>query len=205
MTVYLLLGLTFGFTAAVQPGLFTAYVISRALSDGWRRTLPVAFAPLISDGPVAVLTLLVLTNVPTGLLRWLRLAGAAFLFFLAASAARSWWRNDAGGRTRPASAERSVLKAAAVNVLNPGAYLGWSLVIGPLLLKGWSETPARGIALVVAFYAAMIGGLAGVVLLFGLAGRLGPRVNRALIGVSAVALAAFGLYQLWVGAGGGGR
>jgi len=198
--LYLVMGITLGFAAAVQPGLFTAYIISRALATGWRRTVPSAFAPLISDGPVAVVTLLVLTSLPAALLQWLRLLGGAFLLYLAADAARNWRRYGEGGAPPAAAGERSVLKAAGVNILNPGAYLGWSLVIGPLLLKGWSEAPSRGIALVAGFYAAMISGLAGIALLFGLAGRLGPRVNRALIGVSAVALAGFGLYQLWMGA-----
>jgi hypothetical protein len=49
------------------------------------------------------------------------------------------------------------------------------------------------------FYIAIVSTLAGTILLFGTAGRLGPKVNRALLGVSALALACFGLYQLWRG------
>jgi hypothetical protein len=52
---------------------------------------------------------------------------------------------------------------------------------------------------VASFYGTMIATNAGVVLLFHLARGLGPRVNRALIGASAVALAALGVYQLWLG------
>ena len=36
-------------------------------------------------------------------------------------------------------------------------------------------------------------------LLFGTAAKLGPRVNRALLGLSVIALLGFGLYQLWLG------
>jgi len=32
---------------------------------------------------------------------------------------------------------------------------------------------------------------------------LGPKVNRALLGVPAIALAGFGMYQLWLGLGNG--
>jgi hypothetical protein len=28
---------------------------------------------------------------------------------------------------------------------------------------------------------------------------LGPKINRALLGISAIALFSFGLYQLWLG------
>jgi hypothetical protein len=36
--------------------------------------------------------------------------------------------------------------------------------------------------------------------LFATARSLGPRVSHVLVGLSAVALACFGLYQLWSGA-----
>ena len=128
------------------------------------------------------------------------LVGAAveFVLFLAFGAARSWRRFD-GAAPSTASAQRGFLQAATVNFLNPGAYIGWSLVIGPLLLKGWHEAPARGVAVVASFYGTMIATNAGVVLLFHLARGLGPRVNRAMVGASALALAALGFYQLWLG------
>jgi threonine/homoserine/homoserine lactone efflux protein len=199
VTLYLVLGLTLGFAASVQPGPFTAYLISQSLTSGWRRALPAAAAPLLSDGPIAVLALLVLTQIPPGFVHWLRLIGGAFVLVLAAGAARNWRRYDPAALPT-AGAQRSVLQAAMVNLLNPSAYIGWSLILGPLLLKAWHEAPARGVAVVAAFYGTMIATNAGIVLLFHLARALGPKVNRVLIGVSALALAGFGVYQLWLGA-----
>lgn len=46
MTTYLILGITYAFAAAMQPGPFQTYVIAQTLSRGWKRTLPAAFAPL---------------------------------------------------------------------------------------------------------------------------------------------------------------
>lgn len=198
MTLYLVLGITLGFAASVQPGPFIAYLIAQTLSGGWRRALPAAAAPLLSDGPIAVLALLVLTHIPPGFVHWLRVLGGVFILFLAYGAARNW-RHGESAAPQAAAAERSFLQAATVNFLNPGAYIGWSLVLGPLLLKGWHEAPARGVAVVASFYGTMIATNAGVVLLFHLARGLGPRVNRALIGASALALAALGVYQLWLG------
>jgi threonine/homoserine/homoserine lactone efflux protein len=199
LTAYLLFGLTYGFAAAVQPGPFTAYLISRTLTQGWRRTLPAVFAPLLSDAPIALLALLVLTRMPAGLVQWLRLLGGAFVLYLAFGAWRAWRDFDAAAASPP-SAERSFFEAATVNLLNPNPYLGWSLVLGPLLLKGWHESPARGIAVVASFYGTMIVGLVGIVLLFHLARSAGPRITRALVGASALALAAFGAYQISLGA-----
>jgi threonine/homoserine/homoserine lactone efflux protein len=64
MTGYLILGMTYAFTAAVQPGPFQTYLISQTLSNGWRRTVPAAFAPLLSDGPIIIFVLLILSRIP---------------------------------------------------------------------------------------------------------------------------------------------
>jgi hypothetical protein len=52
---------------------------------------------------------------------------------------------------------------------------------------------------VASFYGTMIAGFAGIVFLFHLAKGAGPRITRGLVGASALALAGFGAYQLWLG------
>jgi threonine/homoserine/homoserine lactone efflux protein len=199
MPEYLFLGATYAFAAAVQPGPFQSYLISQALSRGWRHTLPAALAPLISDGPIILLTLLVLSRIPAWLESTLQAAGGLFLLYLAAGAFQAWRRYDGAAVAAPPAARQTVWKAAVTNLLNPAPYLAWSLVMGPLLIKGWREAPANGIALLAGFYSTMVATLAGIILLFGAAGSLGPKVGRALVGVSALALAGFGVYMLWGG------
>jgi threonine/homoserine/homoserine lactone efflux protein len=84
-------------------------------------------------------------------------------------------------------------------MVSPGPYIFWSLVTGPILLEGWREAPALGVGFLAGFYTAMIASLATLILLFGLARHLGPKINRTLLGLSAVALLGFGIYQLWRG------
>ncbi|HOT00212.1 MAG TPA: LysE family transporter [Acidobacteriota bacterium] len=199
MWLYLVLGISFGFASGIQPGPLMAYLVGRSMVHGWRRTLPAVLAPLISDGPIALLMLVLLTRLPAGMERGMRLAGAVFLFYLAAQAFRTWRRSDAAPPDSPGSAGRSLFQATAVNFLNPGPYLGWSLVLGPALLEGWRESPACGVALLAGFYGTILGVNAGVVILSGTARRLGPRAGRALVGLSALAMAGFGFYQLWAG------
>ena len=198
MLPYLILGMTYAFAAAVQPGPLQTYLISQTLSHGWRRTLPAAFSPLLSDGPVIVLVLLVLSRVPAWLAQGLRLAGGVFVLYLAWGAAKTWRAYHA---QRMAPAPSSLLRAALVNVLNPNPYISWSLVLGPLLLKGWREAPSHGVALLAGFYGVMVLSLAGTIALFAAARNLGPRVNRVLIGLSSLALACFGCYLLFGSAG----
>jgi len=198
MLPYLILGMTYAFAAAVQPGPLQTYLISQTLSHGWRRTLPAAFSPLLSDGPVIVLVLMVLSRVPAWMAQGLRLAGGVFVLYLAWAAAKTWRAYHA---QRMAPAPSSLLRAALVNVLNPNPYISWSLVLGPLLLKGWREAPSHGVALLAGFYGVMVLSLAGTIALFAAARNLGPRVNRVLIGLSSLALACFGFYLLFGSAG----
>ena len=202
MLPYLILGATYAFAAAVQPGPYQTYLISQALSHGWRRTLPAALAPLLSDVPIILLVVFVLSRLPFALAEALRCAGGVFLLYLAWRAFRTWRAYRLAAEDSAATARRSLLSAALVNLLNPNPYLGWSLVMGPLLLKGWRETPAHGIALLVAFYGTMVVASMGIIALFAGARSLGPRVARGLVGISAVALACFGGWQLWSGARG---
>jgi threonine/homoserine/homoserine lactone efflux protein len=199
MPSYVLLGATYAFAAAAQPGPFQTYLVASTLARGLRRTLPAVLAPLLSDIPIITLVLLVLTRLPPSALHALRLVGGVFLLYLAAralAAFRHYAAPDAG-RTSPAA--RTVIEAALVNLLNPNPYISWSLVLGPLLLQAWRAAPASGIALLVSFYATMIISTAAILLPFAGARSLGPVIGRTMLGASALALAAFGLYQCWAG------
>ena len=195
MWIYLLQGLGFGLAAASQPGPFPTYLISQTLTRGWRRTLPAALAPLLSDGPIIALCLLVLSVVPPWMERALYSVGGAFILYLAYGAFQAW-RHYNPTPQADSAARQSVMKAAMMNMLSPGPYIFWSLVTGPILVAGWRAAPAIGLSFLAGFYLMLVGGLAAIILVFGVAARFGPRVNHAMVGVSAVALLGFGLYQL---------
>lgn len=200
MWTYVLFGVSYGFAAAAQPGQLQAYLVSRAVSNGWRRTLPAVFAPLLSDLPVIVIVLLVLTRVPPLMVSVLRLVGGVFLLYLAADAIRRW-RARGGPQPLPdIPAHRTFIEAVFVNLLNPNPYLGWALVLGPWLLEAWGKSAATGLALLTAFYTTLVVASGTMVVLFSLARSLGPGVTRWLLGLSGLALGAFGVWQLWAGA-----
>ncbi|HMQ55775.1 MAG TPA: LysE family transporter [Anaerolineae bacterium] len=199
MLLYLLQGLGYGFAAAVQPGPFQTYLISQTLVKGWRSTLPAIFAPLVTDGPIIALVLLVLSQVPVWFERFLYLASGLFILYLAYGALKRWQTFDPTAAVAATPNRQTLWQAALMNLISPGPYIFWSLVTGPILLTGWRAAPLNGLGLLGGFYGAMLLSLSGIILVFGTARQLGPRVNRALLGVSALALAGFGLYQLWLG------
>jgi len=200
MLKYVVIGGSLAFAAAVQPGPLQAYLLSRVTAIGWRRTLPAALAPLLSDGPIAVLALLVLGRLSLGVQSALRLAGGALLLYLAWGAYQQWRRDDSRPSEQVERVPKTLFEAALVNLLNPNPYLGWTLVLGPIVVAAWQEAPSSGVAVVVAFYATMVTTLAVLIVLFGSARLLGARFQRVLMFVSVWILAGLGLYQLAKGA-----
>lgn len=200
MFFYLSQGLVLGGTAAAQPGPFQAYLLSQTLRNGWRRTMVAALAPLISDGPIVALVLLVLTQTPVWLLNVLRLAGGCFLLYLAGKAYRAFKTADFAQPDMAGPGRQNLLEAALLNALSPNPYIFWATIAGPILIEGWRQSPALGLSFVLGFYGTLIGGFAGFVVLFAVARKLDPRLSRTLSAASALLLLLFGLYQLWMGA-----
>ena len=140
--------------------------------------------------------LLVLHRLPGGFEVFLKAAGGILLLYFAVRTFLEGRREKEGATMEPHSAPRTLLQAVAVNMVNPGPYLGWSLVLGPLAIEAWRQTPAHTVALVAAFYITMVLSLALFILLLGTTSFLGPRGRRGLLLVSSVALAAIGVFQL---------
>ncbi|MGD8604206.1 MAG: LysE family transporter [Anaerolineales bacterium] len=199
MLEYILLGSGFAFAAAVQPGPFQAFLLSSVAQRGWRRTLPAALAPVVSDGPIALLILFIINQVPDLLNNMLQIAGGFLLLYLGWQTYQTW-RADEPVEAVPQEGQPStLLQAAAVNLLNPNPYLGWSLVLGPAVINAWDITPLYAAGLVAAFYITLILGNAVIIALLGTTTWLSARARRRLVLVSALTLAALGIYRLGEG------
>jgi threonine/homoserine/homoserine lactone efflux protein len=193
----LLEGAALGFWAAAAPGPFQALLVARASRDGVSRALPLATVPLASDPVVIAAVVAVLGAVPGGLLRALQIGGGLFVLWLAWATLRGAGAAAAAATAPPEP--RGWLRAALVNLANPNAWLFWSLVGGPLLVRAWRAHPPEAVAFLAGFYALLVGVNAALIGLFGAAGRISPRVSRGLALASGAALAAFGAWQLGSG------
>ena len=183
-----------GLGAAIQPGPLQALLVSRVVAVGWKRTLPACFAPLLSDGPVALLAILALGRLPRAGLPLLRAAGGVLLLYLAWTALGQW-RRPAAASSQP-SAPRTLLEAATLNLLNPNPYLAWALVLGPAVVAAWRRHPLEAAAFVAALYGTMLLTMVAFVLLAGSSRLLSPRVQHALVFASAAILSGLGLLLL---------
>jgi hypothetical protein len=83
MIVIFLHSLSFATTPLLAFGPFKIFVLSHALQNGWRRSLPLALTPLVADIPVILLVWLVLRQLPEQAIDVLRVTGGLFFFYLA--------------------------------------------------------------------------------------------------------------------------
>ena len=198
MIPFLTQGLLLGGTAAAQPGPFQAYLLSQTLKNGWRRTFWAAFAPLMSDGPIVLLVLLILTQTPDWFLILLRLTGGGFLLYLAWGAYKSF-KDFVMVEPDEDASKQTIFEAALMNALSPNPYIFWATIAGPILIEGWRLSPSFGISFLLGFYGTLVGGFIGFIAIFAIARQLDPRINRLLSGFSAIVLFVFAIYQIYQG------
>lgn len=199
MFFYLMQGATLALAATLMPGPFQALLISYALRNGWKRTLPAAFAPLVTDGPVIVLVIFVLAKTPQWLLNILHVAGGLVILFFAWKVFASLKERGAHIKPMSKAARKTLVGAIAMNILNPSPYIFWSVVAGPILLEAWRQAKTLGVSFVSGFYGTFVLSLALFIIMFGTVGRMRPRLNHLLSIISALALVVFGFYELGTG------
>jgi threonine/homoserine/homoserine lactone efflux protein len=103
MLEYIIIGSGLAFSAAIQPGPLQAFLVSSVAKRGWLRTLPASLAPLLSDGPIALLVMLVLNRVPRTAGRFLQAAGGILLLYLAWASYRQWKQQGGSAPVRSAA------------------------------------------------------------------------------------------------------
>ena len=197
MLKYILIGLSYALAAGLQPGPLQAFFLAKVSQQGWKRTLPAAFAPLVSDGPIALVAILLVGVLPEAFWPALQFGGGLLLVIFAWKSFQSWRRAPGVNQKDAGAAPGTVFQAALVNLLNPNPYLGWSLVMGPAVLTAWSEGPHFAFILLLVFYLTMISTSLLIIYLMGQAVLLGPDAGRTMNLISALLFAGFGLYFLY--------
>ncbi|MCG3201354.1 MAG: hypothetical protein NFCOHLIN_01220 [Gammaproteobacteria bacterium] len=152
MITNLTAGLVLGLSAGLQPGPLAALVVRAAVQGGFAAGARAAFAPLLSDGPIILVAVLLLRPMRGygTVLSALALCGAAYCLWLAWE---TWRLGNMPSVRGPAPAD-SLREAVLVNLLNPNPYLFWLTVGGAWLGRGGG---AEGAAFVAAFMSGIIG------------------------------------------------
>lgn len=134
MNEYALSALIFGLTAGLKPGPLGIVIIQQTLEHGLKNGLRASLAPIITDGPIIIVALLVLTQLKDVniFIGFLSIIGGLYLLWLSVkifsiqeiSASKSL--NKVG----------SLSTAIKVNLLSPYPYLFWFTVGGTYLATG---------------------------------------------------------------------
>ncbi|MEU2873810.1 LysE family transporter [Streptomyces olivoreticuli] len=191
----LALGVALGFSAGISPGPLLALVLSGTLRGGLGVGLRVAAVPLITDLPVIILSVTVLSVLPGRAVSAGGVIGGLFLAWLAASTIRES-RTAEIPAVREAAAiraegRRTLRQGVLVNLLSPHPWVFWLTTGAPLLVAAWRDSPPGAGGFLLGFYALLVGSKAALALIVARArNRIGTRGYRLLLGGSGVLLLA---------------
>lgn len=196
MLAYISQGLLLGMYAGATPGPFLAFLMAQSLRVGWRRTLPAAFAPLLSDSPAIILCLFILSQTPDWFISSLRLIGGAVLLWMAYGTLKTARQTVQSDSNPTQGGSQSLIRATLMNLFNPNIYIFWSTIGAPIVLDGFKQSTWHGFSFIIAMYATLIPTLAVVIFLSGAANRFTPRVREILAYSLGGMLVIFGLFQI---------
>ena len=130
---FIISGFLLGFTAGISPGPLLTLVISETLKHNKLSGIKVAIAPLITDGPILLVSLFLLTRLSNlnFLLGAISLFGAGFLIYLGYESLTIKSINLNIQKTGEQSLKRGII----ANALSPNPYLFYFSIGGPIMIK----------------------------------------------------------------------
>ena len=155
MVQYLIIGTVLGLSAGFSPGPLLALVISETLQHDIQSGVKVALAPIITDFPIIVLTLFVLSKLAGfhDILGLISLAGGFFLLYMGLDCIRTREVDLDVREVKPKSLTRGIL----VNTLSPHPYLFWFSVGAPTMSKAMNLNTIAPLAFILSFYFFLVG------------------------------------------------
>ncbi|MEZ4558877.1 MAG: LysE family transporter [Caldilineaceae bacterium] len=194
----LLTGVSLGFSAGISPGPLTTLVLTSTLERGFRAGLRVAIAPLLTDLPIIVVSLLIFSALPPLLEIGLTVAGGVLLVYLGIETLRTSRHAHLELTPQPAALQQDLWRGVLVNVLSPHPWLFWLSVGSPILIGAWRTSPALAALFLLGFYALLVG--SKIAIAWGVAGArhlLDDRWYRTLLRVSGALLLVFAALLFW--------
>jgi threonine/homoserine/homoserine lactone efflux protein len=192
MIHFFLMGSLLGLSAGMAPGPLLTLVVSETLAHDIRSGIRVALAPLVSDLPIVLLTLFVLSKLSgfQSVLGGISLVGGGVIFYMGVQGLRT-----SGVVLMEKKAPRSLTKGVMINFLSPHPYLFWISVGAPTMGRAMEVNIGAAISFVASFYLLLVGSKVGLAVLVGrsksfLKGRV-YRVTMKCLGGALCGLALF--------------
>ncbi|MBC2714054.1 MAG: LysE family translocator [Desulfobacteraceae bacterium] len=155
MIAFLTTGIILGLSAGISPGPLLALVISETLRYDMKSGIKVALAPIITDAPVIMTTLLLSASLTkfNYILGGISFAGGSFILYLGINSIRS-----KGTAVKiDNSPSKSFQKGILANALSPHPYLFWFTVGAPIMTKAIQQDVYCVVSFIVGFYMLLVG------------------------------------------------
>ena len=160
---YLATGLLLGLAAGVMPGPLTALIITETISHNRRQGIVVACVPVLTDLPIIMVSVFILSELEQFKLAlgMLAVSGAVYLAFLA-------YRNismKSGVSSGSPGTPQSLRKGIIANFLSPNPYLFWMTVGAAAALNAYRVSITSLILFFASFYFCLVGAQISLALL----------------------------------------
>lgn len=160
---FLFSGMFLGLVSGISPGPLLALVFSETLKHGRIEGMKVAVAPLITDLPIVLFVLLILSNLMHYdlVLGLISMLGACYLIYLGFENLRVKIEEFEIKLDRKDALKRGII----ANFLNPSPYLFWLSIGGPIVFKSSEVHVSATILFVAGFYSMLVGSKIGIALI----------------------------------------
>ncbi len=147
-------GLFFGLIAGASPGPLSVLVITETLKNNRRAGFLVAIAPAVTDIPIIIFTVVVLSYMHNTnfLMAVISFAGAIFLIYLGIQTIKIKGVSIEGRERSNAALKKGMI----TNILSPHPYMFWLLVGTPLLFKAYQSALMQAVYFLIGFYLLLI-------------------------------------------------
>ena len=150
----LLFGMVIGLATGLSPGPLITLVVSETLKKGKKEGIKVAISPLISDAPIILFVLVVLSFVAEKsiLMGVISMLGACFLIYLGLSNLRTNVKESKDHLGK----DNALLKGITTNLLNPNTYMFWLTIGGRRILESVQLHFSVAILFIFGFYLMLV-------------------------------------------------
>ncbi len=180
---YLLSALVFGLSAGFSPGPLLTLIILQTLQFGKQEGVKVAIAPLFTDFPIVLISVLVLARVSEvdAILGILSFLGGLYLGWLGYQSLRIQGVELNIESVKPQSYRKGII----TNFLSPNPYMFWFSIGGPMTIEAYKASLFYMILFLCVFYFCLVGGKVLTAMIVGMSrqflkSRLYIYINRFL-------------------------
>ncbi len=165
MMHFLTIGTILGLSAGFAPGPLLTLVVSETLQHNIKSGIKVALAPIITDFPIIILTLLVLSKLSNfhNILGIISLVGGFVILFMGYGSLRTKGIKLIIKEVKP----KSLLKGVLANSLSPHPYLFWFSVGAPTMTKAMNQNISAPFTFIISFYIFLVGSKITLAILIG--------------------------------------